>query len=265
MGADLAISTGRVGVEASVKYNKKRQDNLLLQWRPKLSVDLNQAEVRIADWEQKLLIPEIAFTYSNKACHIEQSRLILGDSDFSLTGDVRNIGRWLRKKGTLEAELNFESEYTNADELLSLLSADQGAEEEGDEVRGDEVKGDEAIRQEGEEVREPFLVPTNVDLTLNTQIKQANFLNQTARNLGGKIYVKEGMLVLEEVGFICNAAKLQLTAMYRTPRRNHIYVGFDYHMIDINIQELIGMIPQIDSMMPMLSSFKGQAEFHLAA
>ena len=104
-----------------------------------------------------------------------------------------------------------------------------------------------------------------MDLTLNTQIKQANFLNQTARNLGGKIYVKEGMLVLEEVGFICNAAKLQLTAMYRTPRRNHIYVGFDYHMIDINIQELIGMIPQIDSMMPMLSSFKGQAEFHLAA
>lgn len=265
MGADLAISTGRVGVEASVKYNKKRHDNLLLQWRPKLSVDLNQAEVRIADWEEKLLIPEIAFTYSNKACHIEQSKLILGDSDFSLSGDVRNIGRWLRKKGTLEAELNFESEYTNADELLSLLSADQGAEEEGDEAM--EVEGErlEARGDEGEEVREPFLVPTNVDLTLNTQIKQANFLNQTARNLGGKIYVKEGMLVLEEVGFICNAAKLQLTAMYRTPRRNHIYVGFDYHMIDINIQELIGMIPQIDSMMPMLSSFKGQAEFHLAA
>ena len=108
-------------------------------------------------------------------------------------------------------------------------------------------------------------MPTNVDLVLNTQIKQANFLNQTARNLGGKIYVKDGTLVLEEVGFICNAAKLQLTAMYRTPRRNHIYVGFDYHMIDINIQELIGMIPQIDSMMPMLNSFRGEAEFHLAA
>ena len=36
-------------------------------------------------------------------------------------------------------------------------------------------------------------------------------------------------------------------------------------MIDINIQELIGMIPQLDSMMPMLRSFKGEAEFHLAA
>ena len=53
--------------------------------------------------------------------------------------------------------------------------------------------------------------------------------------------------------------------MYRTPRRNHIYLGFDYHMLDVNIQELVNMIPQIDSMMPMLRSFKGEAEFHLAA
>ena len=267
MGTDLAISTGRVGVEASVRYNKKRQDNLLLQWRPKLSVDLKQAEVLIADWEQKLLIPEIEFTYSNQACHIEQSRLILGNSDFSLTGDVRNIGRWLRDRGTLEGELNFVSEHTDANELLSILSAEQGSEEESSS-QSDTTSVQPAQPTDGaslHETTEPFLVPTNVDLVLNTQIKQANFLNQTARNLGGKIYVKDGTLVLEEVGFICNAAKLQLTAMYRTPRRNHIYVGFDYHMIDINIQELIGMIPQIDSMMPMLNSFRGEAEFHLAA
>ena len=267
MGTDLAISTGRVGLEASVRYNKKRQDNLLLQWRPKLSVDLKQAEVLIADWEQKLLIPEIEFTYSNQACHIEQSRLILGNSDFSLTGDVRNIGRWLRDRGTLEGELNFVSEHTDANELLSILSAEQGSEEESSS-QSDTTSAPPAQPTDGaspHETTEPFLVPTNVDLVLNTQIKQANFLNQTARNLGGKIYVKDGTLVLEEVGFICNAAKLQLTAMYRTPRRNHIYVGFDYHMIDINIQELIGMIPQIDSMMPMLNSFRGEAEFHLAA
>ena len=267
MGTDLAINTGRVGLEASVRYNKKRQDNLLLQWRPKLSVDLKQAEVLIADWEQKLLIPEIEFTYSNQACHIEQSRLILGNSDFSLTGDVRNIGRWLRDRGTLEGELNFVSEHTDANELLSILSAEQGSEEESSS-QTDTTSAQPAQPTDGAspyETTEPFLVPTNVDLVLNTQIKQADFLNQTARNLGGKIYVKDGTLVLEEVGFICNAAKLQLTAMYRTPRRNHIYVGFDYHMIDINIQELIGMIPQIDSMMPMLNSFRGEAEFHLAA
>ena len=83
--------------------------------------------------------------------------------------------------------------------------------------------------------------------------------------MGGKLYVKDGTLVLEEMGFVCKAAKMQLTAMYRTPRKNHLYVGLDYHMLDVNIEELISMIPQIDTMLPMLKSFRGEAEFHLAA
>ena len=255
------ISTEHISIEAAARYNAKGGDNLLLKWNPRLSVSMQQAIADLADWEQNIVIPEIDFSYTNRECKIEQSKLIIGNSDFALTGQLRNIGRWLRKKGTLEGEMTFISEQTDANELLALLSADQGSEEETPAAETKQQEGNEAIEEESE----PFLVPTNVDLTLNTQIKKASLFNQTATNLGGKIYIKDGILVLEEMGFICNAAKLQLTAMYRTPRRNHIYVGFDYHMLDVNIQELVNMIPQIDSMMPMLRSFKGEAEFHLAA
>ena len=263
MGEELQAKTEKVAMTAAARYNKDGGDNLLLTWRPRLDVDLNQAEVTIADWEKKVLIPKMDFSYSNRKFHIAESRLLVGNSDFELTGELRHIGRWLRDKGTLEGELNFTSNRTDVDELLALISADEGSLEEAKDkkAKDEEVKSDEAKEEESE----PFLVPNNVDLVLNTQIKQAQFLNQTASDLGGKVYMKDGALVLEEVGFICNAAKLQLTAMYRTPRRNHIYVGFDYHMIDINIQELIGMIPQLDTMMPMLRSFKGEAELHLAA
>ena len=260
MGTQLEVKTQKIGIQASARHSTRGGDNLLLKWRPKLSVDLNQAEVAIADLEEKVIIPEIDFSYSNKDFHIEKSKIILGKSDFELTGDVTNIGRWLRKKGDLTGELNFVSNHTDANELLSLLSAKQGSEET---AKVETETKTEKTTDTNE--AEPFLVPTHVDLTLNTKIKKAQFMDQTATNLGGKIYIKDGILVLEEVGFICNAAKLQLTAMYRTPRRNHIYVGFDYHMMDINIHELIGMIPEIDSMMPMLKQFKGNAEFHLAA
>lgn len=57
---------------------------------------------------------------------------------------------------------------------------------------------------------------------------------------------------------------MQLTAMYRTPRKNHLFMGFDYHMLNIEIEELMDMIPELDSIMPMLRSFKGKGEFHLA-
>ena len=261
VGEEMQVKTGQVAMRAAARYNQRSGDNLLLKWNPQLSVDMHEAEVALADWEEKILIPAIDFTYTNRDCQIEQSKIVIGNSDFALTGELKNIGRWMRNKAVLEGELTFESEKTDVDELLAMLSAEEGSEEE--------APADEAMRLSGDEAKgeatEPFLVPTNVDLALNTRIKEAHVMNQVARNLGGKVYVKDGILVIEEMGFICNAAKLQLTAMYRTPRRNHIYVGFDYHMIDINIQELIGMIPQLDSMMPMLRSFRGEAEFHLAA
>ncbi len=261
------LNTQQISIEAAARYNPKGGDNLLLKWNPRLSVSMQHAKVDLADWEQNIVMPEIDFAYTNRECKIEQSKLIIGNSDFALTGELRNIGRWLREKGTLEGEMTFISEQTDANELLALLSADQGSEEEST-AQNDTTSASPTPSTDGDspsEAAEPFLVPTNVDLTLNTQIKKAHLFNQTATNLGGRIYVKDGTLVLEEMGFICNAAKLQLTAMYRTPRRNHIYVGFDYHMLDVNIQELVNMIPQIDSMMPMLRSFKGEAEFHLAA
>lgn len=261
------LNTQQISIEAAARYNAKGGDNLLLKWNPRLSVSMQHAKVDLADWEQNIEIPEIDFAYTNRECKIEQSKLIIGNSDFALTGQLRNIGRWLREKGTLEGEMTFISEQTDANELLALLSADQGSEEESTS-QNDTTSTPPTPSTDGDspsEAAEPFLVPTNVNLTLNTQIKKAHLFNQTATNLGGRIYVKDGTLVLEEMGFICNAAKLQLTAMYRTPRRNHIYVGFDYHMLDVNIQELVNMIPQIDSMMPMLRSFKGEAEFHLAA
>ena len=261
------LNTQQISIEAAARYNAKGGDNLLLKWNPRLSVSMQHAKVDLADWEQNIEIPEIDFAYTNRECKIEQSKLIIGNSDFALTGQLRNIGRWLREKGTLEGEMTFISEQTDANELLALLSADQGSEEEST-AQNDTTSASPTPSTDGDspsEAAEPFLVPTNVNLTLNTQIKKAHLFNQTATNLGGRIYVKDGTLVLEEMGFICNAAKLQLTAMYRTPRRNHIYVGFDYHMLDVNIQELVNMIPQIDSMLPMLRSFKGEAEFHLAA
>ncbi|MGM9830886.1 MAG: hypothetical protein ACI3Z5_02585 [Paludibacteraceae bacterium] len=255
-GEDMQIETQQISLTANARYNAK-YDNLLLQWNPKINVKLSEGIVNMAAFKETILIPAIDFDYSNKVCHISDSRIIIGNSDFSLTGEVDGIGKWLKDEDILRGELNFVSEHTDVNELMLLTSSDTGSEENATETS--------VAATDSTEESQPYLVPKNVDLTLNTLIKKAEVFDQTATNLGGKLYVKDGILVLEEMGFICNAARLQLTAMYKTPRRNHLYLGLDYHMLDINIKELVNMIPQIDSMVPMLRSFQGNAEFHLAA
>ncbi|MBO4551244.1 MAG: hypothetical protein J5733_10990, partial [Bacteroidaceae bacterium] len=256
IGEDMKVSTEQCAIIADASRNPDKE-NLLLQWNPRLKVDLNEGEVNIASFAETTDIPQITFDYSNQVFNISKSDIILGNSDFSLVGEIRNIGKWLDKEGILEGELAFTSNHTDVNEIMTLTSADSGSEETVEEAQA-------AITEEDKEAN-PFLVPTDVDITLTTDIREAVVFDQLARELGGKLYIKNGVLVIEEMGFICNAARLQLTAIYKTPRRNHIYTGLDYHMLDINMQELVNMIPQIDTMMPMLRSFRGEGEFHLAA
>lgn len=260
MGEDVHATTGRLNLTALAQYDPSKE-NILLQWNPRLQVDLNDGVADLKSFGEQIQLPQITFAYSNKVFNISQSEIIVGKSDFSLVGEIRNIGKWIDKQGNLEGELSFTSDYTDVNELMALISADSGSEETATEVKTEEA----SVLQASAEDSNPFLVPKDVDLTLNTHIKQATVFDQIARDLGGKLYIKDGVLVLEEMGFICKAAKLQLTAMYKTPRRNHLYVGLDYHMLDINIEELVNMIPQIDTMLPMLRSFRGGAEFHIAA
>jgi hypothetical protein len=110
----------------------------------------------------------------------------------------------------------------------------------------------------------PYLVPKNMDLFLTANIRKVTMGIDTATNVVGSIQLNDGILVLDNLNFKTPAARMQLTAMYRTPRKNHLYLGMDYHMLDIEIGELLRMIPDIDTLMPMLRSFSGKGEFHMA-
>jgi len=110
----------------------------------------------------------------------------------------------------------------------------------------------------------PYMVPKGIDLFLTTNISKAIMGIDTATNIIGNVQVHDGILVLDGLQLKTPAARIQLTAMYQTPRRNHLYLGLDYHMLDIEIDRLLAMIPDIDTIMPMLRSFKGKAEFHIA-
>ena len=263
MGKELSAKTNAIELSASARYNKEGV-NALLQWNPRIRVKLKDGLLSIPQkLPETVRIPTIDFCYSNREMAIENSRIELGHSDLNLKGNVRNIGKWFRKEGILEGELNIISDHCDANQLIVWFSADKGSEEESSSPKDEPVASGQEPTAKSES--DPFLVPTDVNLAIKTHMREVEIFNQVAKDLKGGLYINNGILILDEMGFVCRAAKLQLTAMYRTPRRNHLYLGMDYHMLDVDIDELLTMIPNLEQMVPMLSSFKGAAEFHLAA
>lgn len=265
MGDELAAQTDLLNLEAAARYNKKGE-NFLLQWNPRVKVNLRNGVLSMPErLPENVIIPTIDFNYSNHEMAINSARVELGQSDLNMKGNVRNIGRWFRHEDILEGELDIVSDHCNANQLIEWFSADKGSEETATAQAAPDPAPAAAPADSTKKEIDPFLVPTDVNLAIKTHMREVEIFNQVARDLKGGLYVKDGTLILDEMGFVCRAAKLQLTAMYRTPRRNHLYLGLDYHMLQINIDELISMIPNLEQMVPMLSSFKGAAEFHLAA
>lgn len=268
VGQENKGEANTVVLQAAARYNPK-ESNLLLQWNPRVGVKMKDGEFYAPDVLPEILYtPSIDFSYSNKIVTIDSSYIEIGNSDLELKGEVRNIGKWFRKEEVLEGELNVLSDHCDANQLLTWISDDKGSEEEDEEPVEEQsqiTNQQSPITNDSVQESKPFLVPTDVNVALNTHLKEVEWNGETARDLHGGIYMNDGILVLDEVGFICRAAKLQLSAMYRTPRKNHLYLGLDYHMIDVDIDELRGLIPTVDSTMPMLRSFGGDVQFHLAA
>lgn len=247
MGEQL-IQSDKIFVDAVIT-NENGQDNAFLQWVPVGDMRMSNGRIRIPDVPDLIKIPSISLHFMPDVFVVKESRLIIDKSDFSLDGVLSNFRAYSKNEGLLKGDFNFNSNLTDVNHLMKLSSG---------------FGSDENVQANESAENFTFMVPKGVDFTLNANVEKALLSGDTATDVRGKLTIKDGNLLLESILFTASAAKMQLSALYRTPRKNHLFAGFDFHLLDIEIAELLRMIPDVDTIMPMLRSFDGKAEFHMA-
>jgi len=251
MGDEMFFATEALALNANADYDEIEED-IFLQWDPNLDLDLSNAVFAMQDLSEQVFIPTIDLNYTDEGLSVNNSKIQLGNSDFRLEGTLTNLYEHFKHDELLMGEFSFTSDYTDVNQIMDIFNG-MGSEEE--------VTDD--VQENAED--DPFMVPYGVDIILHTSINNAIAGDMSIRNVGGDITVKDGVLVLQEMGFTSDAAVMQLTALYKSKRKNHLYAGFDFHLLNIDIAEMIKMIPDLDTIVPMLKSFAGNAEFHFAA
>ena len=253
-GGKLAATMGhtvadaeKLSLETKV-INDQSQSDIFLQWLVKGFIKMDQGYFASQNLKYPVFIPSINMDFEPEVFDIRDSRVVISNSDFELKGQLKNILSYFRGDSLLRGDFSFVSNSTDLYQLMNLTNG-----------LGYNPEPEEKVSDQG-----PYMVPKGWDIFLSTNIKKANYLTSTASDIRGNVTIKDGILVLDELNFNTPAAKMILTAMYRTPRKNHLYLGIDYHMLNIEIAELRQMIPEVDSLMPMLRSFGGKGEYHLA-
>ena len=225
------------------------------KYNPRLDIHLTGGVLGTTALPETVYLSDFAFLYKPEVCEVKNAEVKLGRSDFQLYGTVENFEDWLIHKKMLTGELNFVSQYTDVDELMDMFSG-----------KGTDPDMLERMRQEDKVAKDanPFMVPKDVNLTLHTHIHKSLAFGNDLGDVAGALTIKDGTAILDQIGFVCKAATMQLTALYKSVRPNNLFVALDFHLLDIQIDELLDMIPTIDTLVPMLSAFSGNADFHLA-
>ena len=258
------ITAQEMAVKANVVENQQAT-NSMLQWIPTGFISMQQGKVTADDLKADIEIPTLQFDFNEDEYIIKDSKFIVDNSDFKLVGKLWNVSDYLHDKGLLKGDFDFISQTTDVYRLMELTNG-FGAEDSSTIVAATEKNTTSASAVVAEEPTSsgPYMVPKGMDLKLHANVDKALLGFDSATNVLGDLYVKDGLLVLEDMRFRTSASKIQLTAMYKTPRKNHLFIGMDFHMMETEIEEMLTMIPDIDSIMPMMRSFKGKGEFHIA-
>lgn len=252
IGDDYELNTNTLRLDASVDQNKAKED-FLNRWNPSAEFGLNNAVLKVDGLDEDIRISNIDFLYDSRKLDLKNSTFVVGKSDLSLQGNLVGIKEWKEDhKNLLKGEFLLSSDMLDINEIMDLTSgwgADADSEKEEDENIEDN----------------PFMVPQGVDISFSIKTKRAVVDNFDLNHLGGGMTVKDGTLILQEIGFTNKAAEMQLTAMYKSPKRSDLFLAMDFHLLDVQINDLLHMIPYIDTLVPMLKTFDGQAEFHIGA
>ena len=250
VGKTVAARTGKISFTANSHYNEHGK-NMLMRWNPDVKLKLAQGNASFQKMEMPLEIPSLDIDFTLKHSNIHNSRVKMGSSECHLSGEINNIDKYYENRGLLTANLDLTSDYLDLNQIMDLLSGLNAP----DSLLAEKPENSES---------DPFMVPYGINLHVKTTIKKALFEEAEIRNVGGYISIKDGQLVLDQMGLTSDAARMQLTALYKSPRKNHLFLGLDFHLLDIKIDKLIAMIPEVDTILPMLKSFAGNAEFHFA-
>jgi hypothetical protein len=255
MGKVNALNTNSLKVDASVRQDKNKTD-FLNQWNPIADFMLGDATVQMDGLGEPIRISNIDFLFNSHELDFKKSTFRIGQSDLSLQGSVIGIKEWIENhKNLMKGEMHLTSNFLDINEIMDLTNGLGRSDAEP-------VEASEATESNEDN---PFMVPEGIDFNFILDTKKALYDNFDLNSLSGTLTVKDGTLILQEIGFTNKAAEMQLTAMYQSPRKNNLFFAMDFHLLRVQINDLLTMIPFIDTLVPMLKTFDGQAEFHIGA
>ncbi len=222
-------------------------------WIPSGTVRFNRLIVNTPQCSLPLRFNRTVVKFGDRKINLEKAVIRVGRSNVTLSGAVYNLYGTLKYGRMLRADLDISSKNLNVNQLMRAFATPEATEQE---VEADTVSTSLRL----------FEVPGNINFDLTADIDRMRFGKYVFRNIRGKAELKDSHIYLDSLTLnALDSASLSASLIYKAASSKFGYAGFDFKVHDIDIASLVDATPAIDSLVPMLQSFKGKVQMDVAA
>ena len=212
-------------------------------------------------------------SFDNDRITIDSLGFASGESRMAAKGSLTGIRRTLlgRRNSMLNLDVDITSDGMNANELLRAYSAGSNyvAPESGklEDVSDSEflkmVTSEGAKEQENEAAL--IVVPGNIKADISFDASNIIYSDLIVEKATSRLLMKERCIQMTDTKAITNAGEISMDAFYSTRSKKELKTGFDINFKDITAEKVIALMPAVDSLLPMLKSFRGLLNCEVAA
>ena len=174
----------------------------------------------------------------------------MGESDFSMDGDVQNYMGYYFQDEDLKGVFNYHSDVLNVDELMPAES-----EESTTETASTEDSEDVPAAAEGE--AEPVLVPAKIDFKLNTTIDELIYDGMDISKINGSVHVVNQEVILDNLAMNALDGTVNLAGKYNTQDHSTPKMDMEYDIKGIDIEKLSKNFLTIKKLAPVAEYARG--------
>lgn len=214
----------------------------------------------------------IGGTFRNNSLSLDSLTLSTGSSHLSASGRITGITDAFAHGGILDANLDIRSKRLNVNEIIAALDAGGRLGDADGLIADDSLSEEEYLDSIAidtiavpDSISPLIVLPKNIRARLTLQGDRIDYSRLLIDWFYSDIALRDRTLQITNTVATSNMGDIYFEGFYSTQSKDELNAGFDINLADITANEVIELFPAVDSIVPMLKSFKGSLDCEVAA
>lgn len=210
-------------------------------------------------------------SFDNNEIRIDSLKINAGKSLLGAKGSLSGLRRALVGRGAYMLDIDLTSDKMDADELLAAFNTGAAFTPPADQEKMAEASDSEFLQMvvadslDTDKPQTLLVIPADINADIRLSAKDITFAGLEINSLGSDILMKERCMQILNTAVNTNVGSGTFEGFYATRSKKDIRTGFNLGLSDVTSEKVISMMPAIDTIMPLLKSFKGLIDCEIAA